>query len=127
MKNLRALKLVKNINSSLKTSTRFLSSTNSGEFIFHSPYKSISIPTENVTDFCLSKVDQWSDLPAMVCGATGKQLLFKDVKNLTKKFGSHLLNTGYVPGDKIAVIVPNCPEFGPVLLGSLGIAWTRVS
>ena len=31
-----------------------------------------------------------------------------------------------VPGDKIAVMVPNCPEFGPLLLGSLGVGVTLV-
>ena len=64
--------------------------------------------------------DHWQDNPALVCGFTGKQFLYKDVSALTKKFGSHLLENGFSPGDKIATIVPNCPEFGPVLLGSLG-------
>ena len=64
--------------------------------------------------------DHWQDNPALVCGFTGKQFLYKDVTALTKKFGSHLLENGFSPGDKIATIVPNCPEFGPVLLGSLG-------
>ena len=64
--------------------------------------------------------DHWQDNPALVCGFTGKQFLYKDVTALTKKFGSHLLGNGFSPGDKIATIVPNCPEFGPVLLGSLG-------
>ena len=30
------------------------------------------------------------------------------------------MDNGFTPGDKIAIIVPNCPEFGPVLFGSLG-------
>ena len=34
--------------------------------------------------------------------------------------------TGLLPGDKIAVMVPNCPEFGPLLLGSLGVGVTLV-
>ena len=75
--------------------------------------------------------DHWQENPALVCGFTGKQFLYKDVNTLTKKFGSHLLENGFSPGDKIATIVPNCPEFGPVLLGSLGktkiIFWVYVS
>ena len=121
MKNLAALKLVKNVASSLKTSTRFLSSTKAEEIVFHSPYKSLSFPTENVTDFVLSRfANHWRENPALVCGATGKQFSYNDIESFTKKFGSHLLDSGFAPGDKIAVIVPNCPEFGPVLLGSLG-------
>ena len=72
------------------------------------------------TGYLFRFADHWQDNPALVCGFTGKQFLYKDVTALTKKFGSHLLENGFSPGDKIATIVPNCPEFGPVLLGSLG-------
>ena len=30
------------------------------------------------------------------------------------------------PGARIAALVPNCPEFGPVLLGALGVGVTLV-
>ena len=34
--------------------------------------------------------------------------------------------SGLRPGDRVATFVPNCPEFGPVLLGSLGVGVTLV-
>ena len=55
MKNLSALKLVKNAANSFKSSVRFLSVAKPEEIVFHSPYKTLSFPTENVTDFVLSK------------------------------------------------------------------------
>jgi len=127
MKNLATLKLAKKVTNSFKFSARYLSAAKSEEIIFNSPCKPLEIPTKNVTDFVLNRfADHWQDNPALVCGFTGKQFLYKDVSALTKKFGSHLLENGFSPGDKIATIVPNCPEFGPVLLGSLGVGVTLV-
>ena len=34
------------------------------------------------------------------------------------------MDNGLKPGDKIAVIVPNCPEFGPTLFGATGVGVT---
>merc|ERR1719458_1360038 len=48
------------------------------------------------------------------------------MKSLSRKFGSGLLNLGLKAGDKVAVVAPNCPEYGPVLFGSLGVAVTVV-
>ena len=55
MKNLVALKVLKTFSNSFKTSVRFLSAVKTEEIVFHSPYKSLSVPEENVTDFVLSK------------------------------------------------------------------------
>ena len=45
---------------------------------------------------------------------------------MARRFGSELLRQGLKPGDKIGTMVPNCPEFGPILLGSLGVGVTVV-
>eukprot|EP00092_Neocalanus_flemingeri_P018391 GFUD01019904.1.p1 GENE.GFUD01019904.1~~GFUD01019904.1.p1 ORF type:complete len:566 (-),score=147.84 GFUD01019904.1:456-2153(-) len=109
-----------------ETTTQRAIATHSEENILHSPYKSVPIPTQNVSDFCLSNFDRWTNLPALVCGATGKEFSYGDVKILTRKFGSQLLDNGLKPGDRIAVLVPNCPEFGPILFGATGVGVTVV-
>ena len=107
-----------------QTTAKRTFSTQEEENILYSPYKSVPVPTQNVSDFCMSRFDQYSSLPALVCGASGKEFTYGDVKNLSRKFGSQLMSNGLKPGDKIAVIVPNCPEFGPALFGATGVGVT---
>ena len=67
-------------------------------------------PVQNVSDFVLSDFFSRSSLPALVCGASGKQFTYGEVSSLSRQWGAALLHTGLKPGDKVAVIVPNCPE-----------------
>jgi len=84
------------------------------------------IPETNIADYIMEDFDQRGELPALVCGASGKEISFAGMKSLSRKFGSGLLNLGLKAGDKVAVVAPNCPEYGPVLYGSLGVAVTVV-
>ena len=68
----------------------------------------------------------WSDLPALECAVTEKRFSYSDIQSMARRFGAGLLQQGLRPGDRIATMVPNCPEFGPVLLGSLGVGVTLV-
>jgi len=100
--------------------------TQQNEKIFESTFESIPIPAQNIADYCMNRFDPWLAYPAMECSVTGKMFTYADIRNMAKQFGSFLLDSGLVPGDKIAVMVPNCPEFGPLLLGSLGVGVTLV-
>jgi len=84
------------------------------------------IPETNITDYFMADFEQRGELPALVCGASGKEITFAGMKSLSRQFGSGLLNLGLEAGDKVAVLAPNCPEYGPVLFGSLGVAVTVV-
>ena len=53
-------------------------------------------------------------------------MTYRHIKDLARRFGAQLLQQGLRPGDKIGTMVPNCPEFGPLLLGSLGVGVTVV-
>ena len=68
----------------------------------------------------------WSDLPALECAITEKRFSYSDIQSMARRFGAGLLQQGLRPGDRIATMVPNCPEFGPILLGSLGVGVTLV-
>jgi len=84
------------------------------------------IPETNISDYLMDDFEQRGELPALICGASGKEISFAGMKSLSRKFGSGLLNLGLKEGDKVAVVAPNCPEYGPVLFGSLGVAVTVV-
>ena len=74
----------------------------------------------------MERFDEWSDLPALECAVTERRFTYTDIRAMARRFGSELLRQGLRPGDKIGTMVPNCPEFGPILLGSLGVGVTLV-
>jgi acyl-CoA synthetase (AMP-forming)/AMP-acid ligase II len=81
----------------------------------------VPTPDLNVSDYCMAEFRERGDLPALVCGASGREITFGAMESLARQFGAGLLAAGLQPGDRIAVLVPNCPEFGPVLFGALGV------
>ena len=89
------------------------------ERVYESVYPALSIPRQNTADYCMSRFDKYAPHPALECSLTGKKLTYADVQSMTQRFGSQLLDSGLKPGDRIAALVPNCPEFGPLLLGAL--------
>ena len=74
----------------------------------------------------MARFSEWSDLPGLECAVTEKMLTYNNIRDLARRFGAQLLQQGLKPGDKIGTMVPNCPEFGPILLGSLGVGVTVV-
>lgn len=74
----------------------------------------------------MERFGEWSDLPALECAVTERRFNYSQIRSMARRFGSELLRQGLRPGDKIGTMVPNCPEFGPVLLGSLGVGVTLV-
>ena len=96
------------------------------EIIVKSPYPSVCLPSQDLHDYLLSGSEQWADLPAQICGNTGNIVTYAGVRQIATTFGSGLLDMGLQLGDKIALVLPNCPEFGPLLLGSVGVGVTVV-
>ena len=74
----------------------------------------------------MARFTEWSDLPGLECAVTEKMLTYNNIRDLARRFGAQLLQQGLKPRDKIGTMVPNCPEFGPILLGSLGVGVTVV-
>ena len=96
------------------------------EKVYESTYQALDIPRQNTADYCMSRFDKYAPYPALECSLTGKRLTYADVQSMTQNFGSQLLASGLQPGDRIAALVPNCPEFGPLLLGALSVGVTLV-
>nr|CAD7568813.1 unnamed protein product [Timema californicum] len=56
---------------------------------------------------------------ALVCGVTGREYTFAEIRLLSKRFASALLKSGYGRGDKLAIILPNTPEYPIIFLGAI--------
>ncbi|MEJ7688818.1 MAG: AMP-binding protein, partial [Variovorax sp.] len=49
----------------------------------------------------------------------GKELSYSDVDKQSRAFGSYLQGLGLVKGDRVAVMMPNCPQYPVAVAGIL--------
>ena len=60
---------------------------------------------------------KYADLPAFYF--MGKSLSFKECDERSDQFGAYLQSRGLVPGDRIALMMPNMLQYPVVLFGAL--------
>lgn len=72
---------------------------------------------ENMVDFINECIEKYSDLPAFE--NLGKRLTYKQLGKFSDQFGAYLHSRGLVPGDKIALMMPNLLQFPIALFGCL--------
>jgi long-chain acyl-CoA synthetase len=77
-----------------------------------SPY-----PAKTLVDYVHDNAAKWPDAPAVVF--KGTRLSNVDLVRLSDRFASALVEAGILRGDRVALLLPNCPQF---LIAELG-AW----
>lgn len=80
---------------------------------------------ENMVDFVNECIKKYADLPAFE--NMGKRLTYKQLGKSSDHFGAYLHSRGLVPGDKIALMMPNLLQFPIALLGCLKAGLTVVN
>ena len=72
---------------------------------------------ECMVDFINECIEKYGDLPAFE--NLGKRLTYKHLGDFSDQFGAYLHSRGLVPGDKIALMMPNLLQFPIALFGCL--------
>jgi len=80
--------------------------------------KDIKIPDLTFSQMCWSRVDQYKDNVALVDAVDGRSLTFSEARSLARSFGSGLLRLGGQPGDVLAIVLPNMPEYPVIFMGA---------
>ena len=86
--------------------------------IHKSPYEDVEILDVPVTEFVLRHADALEDKPAFIEGASGRVVTFGELKNLIHRFAGGLASRGFGPGDTLALVSPNLPEYAVVFHGT---------
>ncbi|HEV3484304.1 MAG TPA: long-chain fatty acid--CoA ligase [Vicinamibacterales bacterium] len=74
-------------------------------------------PDRTLLDYLTETAQQWRDRPALLFkGATMK---YAELERLSDSFAAALVELGVHPGDRVALCLPNCPQF---LIAEFG-AW----
>src|SRR5581483_9171546 len=82
--------------------------------IIHSPFPDVQAPNVPLTPFVLAAAEARGDHPALIDGATGRALSYRQLREHVRRAALGLRRRGFGKGDVFAIYSPNLPEY-PVL------------
>lgn len=97
--------------------------------IVHCDLPDVSLNNQHLSDYLWSDTSAIDSRIALVNGITGAAFTYKETKALSRSFGSALAKLGCLKGDVMAVILPNCVEYIPIITGTaaLGAVTTTIN
>lgn len=88
-------------------------------YFYRSKLPDIEISSHlSLHDYCFERLTEFSDRPCIVQGSNGKVYSYGEVDLISRRVGSGLAKLGIGHGDVVMLLLPNCPEFAFVFLGS---------
>ena len=76
-----------------------------------SPLPDVDIPDVAVTEYVLSGSHDFGDRAALIDGSSDRTLTFGELGELIDSFAGSLSAAGFTPGDTLAIVAPNIPEY----------------
>ena len=81
---------------------------------FTSPLPEVSVPSLPLTPYTLEEAARRADKPAFIDGATGRKVTYAEFDDAVRRHAGGWLESGLAKGDVVAIMAPNCPEYGVV-------------
>lgn len=69
-------------------------------------------------DLIWEKMERWSNHTALICLDTGRSYTYSQLRKACGRLATSLRKSKLLPGDTIAVVLPNIPEFAIILLAA---------
>jgi 4-coumarate--CoA ligase len=82
--------------------------------IFTSPFPSVSVPSSPLTPYILERAGRLADKAAFIEGVTGRTMTYGELEAAVRRQAGGWLEGGLAKGEVVAVMAPNCPEYGVV-------------
>jgi 4-coumarate--CoA ligase len=86
--------------------------------IFTSPFDDVEIPDVGIHQLILDACDTYGDRMAIIDGPTGRSMTFAQLADAIRRFAGGLKARGFAPGDVLAIVSPNIPEYAVVFHGT---------
>lgn len=80
---------------------------------------------ENVVSYVKEMSQKYAKKPGYAC--MGKTMTFKEVDKMSDQFGAYLHSRGLMPGDRVALMMPNLLQYPVALFGCLKAGVTIVN
>jgi acyl-CoA synthetase (AMP-forming)/AMP-acid ligase II len=87
--------------------------------IIRSMFPDIPVPDLTVTEYALHRAAERGGRPAIVDGASGRTVTYRELHEGVRRLAAGLAAHGLVPGDVFAIMMPNLPEFAIGYHGAL--------
>jgi acyl-CoA synthetase (AMP-forming)/AMP-acid ligase II len=81
---------------------------------FTSPLPSVSVPAMPLTPYTLERAGQLAGKTAFIDGATGRTMTYAEFEDAVRRQAGGWLESGLAKGEVVAVMAPNCAEYGVV-------------
>jgi len=85
--------------------------------IHRSPLDDVEIPEVPLAGYVLEKAAGLGDKAALIDGATGRVISYAALAEAVHRVAGGLARAGFDPGDVLALVAPNCPEYAVVFHG----------
>ena len=82
--------------------------------IHPSPLPDVEIPDVPLTDYVLEGAAALGDKPALIDGPTGRTLTYAQLVGAVRSLAGGLVANVFAPGDVLALMSPNLPEYAVV-------------
>jgi 4-coumarate--CoA ligase len=82
--------------------------------IHTSPLPPVVIPEVPITEFVLRRTAIHPDRPALIDGTSGRVITFAELDEQIHRLAGGLRTAGFAPGDVLALMAPNVPEYAVV-------------
>jgi 4-coumarate--CoA ligase len=81
---------------------------------FKSPLPSVTVPESALTPYTLARAVELGDKAAFIEGPTGRVVTYAQLDESVRRLAGGWVESGLRKGDVVAVMAPNCPEYGIV-------------
>ena len=82
--------------------------------IFTSPLPSVSLPASPLTPYLLERARQLPDKTAFIDATSGRTMSYAEFEDAVRRQAGGWIERGLAPGAVVALMAPNCPEYGVV-------------
>ena len=86
---------------------------------FRGPFADVKIPATPLPDFVLQGATARGDRPALVDGPSGRSISYAQLAGGVRALAAGLATRGFVPGQVVALVAPNLPEYAVAFHGVL--------
>jgi 4-coumarate--CoA ligase len=85
--------------------------------VFASPLPDVEIPDVPLTEYVLAHAERLGDKPALIDGGSGRTLTYAGLAGAVRSLAGGLAAKGFGPGDVLALMSPNIPEYAVIFHG----------
>lgn len=85
--------------------------------VHESTVPDVEIPDVTITEHVLRRANELADKAAFIDGGSGRVVTFAELNEQIHRFAGGISARGFAPGDTLALIAPNIPEYAVVFHG----------